>query len=71
MRSRDGCMPAAYVDGFAQPDGADEIDRLVRPDRVKGIEIYANALETPPQFILGDASHAMAPPCAAVVIWSK
>ena len=57
------CQPAFFVDGVraALPDDGN-IDDLVIPDDIVGIEIYNGESETPPQF----EGHG----CGVVVIWT-
>ena len=59
------CVPAIYIDGMLMAGiSADEIDNLVTPRDVLGIEIYLEAT-VPPQF-----QRAMSG-CGSIVIWSK
>ena len=64
LRGNDGrCMPEVFLDGMVIFEGAGEIDRLVRPADVMGIEVYAGVAGTPAEFSRG--------PCGAIVIWTR
>lgn len=59
------CSPAVYVDGVHWRDvGTDDIDMLVSPDEVAGIEVYG-ATTVPPEFSPGMTG------CGSIVIWRK
>lgn len=58
-----GCELNAYLDGSPIP--VRELDTLVLPVEVAGIEVYQGAGELPPEFGGYDAR------CGAVVIWTK
>lgn len=58
-----GCVLSAYLDGSPIP--VRELDTLVLPVEVAGIEVYQGASELPPEFGGYDAR------CGAVVIWTK
>ena len=58
-----GCELSAYLDGSPIP--VRELDTLVLPVEVAGIEVYQGAGELPPEFGGYDAR------CGAVVIWTK
>ena len=58
-----GCELSAYLDGSPIP--VRELDTLVLPVEVGGIEVYQGAGELPPEFGGYDAR------CGAVVIWTK
>lgn len=82
ITGRNQCTPTVYVDGLVMAAGLGQaLDATVLRD-VGGIEVYASAAETPPQFSAGkqiflDAAgrdrgapnlNAM---CATIVIWTK
>lgn len=58
-----GCELSAYLDGSPIP--VRELDTLVLPVEVAGIEVYQGAGELPPEFGGYDAR------CGAVVIWTR
>lgn len=57
------CVPSVYLDGSLVNDGATIIGHVIRPDEVRGIEVYLQQGSAPPQY---DRS-----PCGTVLIWSK
>jgi hypothetical protein len=63
---RGQCVPAVYVDGMKVMDGASELDNLVRPTEIMGVEVYTGAAGTPPQFA-GAGSNG----CGVVAVWTK
>ncbi len=63
---RGQCTPAVYVDGMIVMDGASELDNLVRPTEIMGVEVYNGAAGTPPQF-----SGAGSNGCGVVAVWTK
>jgi hypothetical protein len=63
---RGGCTPAVVLDGMIIEDGAREIDRLVSPQQVAGIEVYAGAAGAPPQY-----AGVRAAGCGVVLLWTK
>jgi hypothetical protein len=63
---RGRCTPAVYVDGMQVFDGASELDNLVRPNEIAGIEVYTGVGGTPPQF-----SGAGSNGCGVVAVWTK
>lgn len=59
------CAPAMFVDGVFLPElNADDLDALLEPEQLAGVEVYTRAT-APPQFVrpLNE--------CGAVVIWQK
>jgi hypothetical protein len=56
------CPPSVYLDGMPMYDGYKDIDTLLNPNDVAGIEVYAGA-GAPPQYA-GNT-------CGAVLIWTK
>jgi hypothetical protein len=59
------CTPAVYIDDHYFPNfSADDVDNYVKPNRIRGMEVYTRG-STPPQFEPGLSG------CGAVVIWTK
>ena len=59
------CEPTIYLDGMPMFSfGADDLDAIVQPGDVGGIEVYS-ATTVPPQFQRGMSG------CGSVVIWTK
>jgi hypothetical protein len=59
------CAPAMFVDGVFLPElNVDDLDALLEPERLAGIEVYTRGT-VPPQFVrpLNE--------CGAVVLWRK
>jgi hypothetical protein len=48
---RSNCTPAVFLDGFFLQDGFVDLDRWVRPSEIGGIEVYAEGVPAPPQFL--------------------
>jgi hypothetical protein len=63
----DDCTPALYIDGrlVTSPRGLtpDDLDSLVKPADILGIEIYYDA--PPPQFQPGLSG------CGSIVVWTR
>lgn len=66
VRGRGGCVPAVILDGLLITGGADEIDRLVQPQDILGIEVYSGLGGIPLQYG-GLAANG----CGAVLLWTK
>lgn len=70
MRGGDGesmraCPPAFYVNGVRMPsEMVRELDLIVRPQDLQGMEVYRGGVTMPPEFFVRGA-------CGAVVVWSK
>lgn len=59
------CEPELYIDGAHMPQGmSGDLDFLVRPDEIGGMEIYNSSTETPAQFNSFNG-------CGAIVIWTR
>jgi hypothetical protein len=58
------CTPRIYIDGHYMPISAFEVDGMVRPNEVAGIEVYMPGT-VPAEFT--EAFDA----CGAIVIWTK
>lgn len=67
MRSGSGyCTPLIVVDGFVHTDMTfDDLDLMVRPDQVEGIEIYTSQLGVPPELLRGFQA------CGMVAVWTQ
>jgi hypothetical protein len=62
----DLCAPLVILDGMpVQAPGAGDLDRLVSPWRVAGIEIYGSAAKLPLEF------HGPGSGCGVIVIWTR
>jgi hypothetical protein len=59
-----GCRPKIWVDGVNAQDA--EIDDVIAPSEIAGIEIYPSWAGTPPQYM--DRENRA---CGAVLIWSR
>lgn len=61
------CSPAIWINGMYFPQfSASEVDDLVNPDEIVGIEVYT-AASVPPQY-LGTRD---LDPCGSILIWTK
>lgn len=60
------CRPNFYIDGTKiDNDAALDLDMLVHPNAVAGIEIYTSPGDTPPEFQSGLSS------CGAIAVWTQ
>ncbi len=66
VRGRGGCTPSIFIDGMRAADGADEIDNLVRPSDVGGVEVYNSSAGVPPQY-----SGMAGGDCGVILVWTK
>jgi len=66
MRGTTGsCVPMVYLDGHRMEGlSAGDIDSFVRPETIKGIEVYSGST-APPQFHPGMSG------CGSIVIWTR
>ena len=64
VSGRGNCVPSVYLDGMQMRDGTGGLDDVVSVRRLGAIEVYASAMEAPPQFS-GNAN------CAVILVWSK
>lgn len=65
-RAGRSCLPTIYLDGSIQrDDAANDLEFLVRPSEITGIEIYKGFAGTPPEFIPPGGST-----CGSIVIWT-
>jgi len=58
------CVPDVYINGAVMQLGPDDIDSVVQPKEIAGIEIYSGE-NVPPQFQRGLSG------CGSIVIWTK
>jgi hypothetical protein len=61
----DGCEPEIYMDGARFLAGNDNINTIVHPKDIAGIEVYKGAREVPIQYSNGRAT------CGVVLIWTR
>ncbi|AHG90456.1 TonB-dependent receptor plug [Gemmatirosa kalamazoonensis] len=66
LRGRGGCTPEIFLDGMRVMQGADDLDNIVRPTEVSGVEVYNNASSAPAQY--GGSAGG---DCGVVLIWTK
>ena len=67
LQGRGGCAPDVFVDGVRVFDGATDLDQIVKPQDVAGVEVYNGAATVPAQF----ASVGAGGGCGVVVVWTK
>jgi hypothetical protein len=61
------CEPAIFIDGIRQFSWlAQELNSLLRPEELEGVEVYRRALEAPPQF-----QYPGGIDCGSIVIWTR
>jgi hypothetical protein len=63
IRGRANCTPLVAIDGMAISGAADDIDDMVRPGDVAGIEVYSDPASAPAEY--GYSA------CGIVLIWTK
>jgi hypothetical protein len=66
LRGRGGCTPEVFIDGMKVMQGADDIDNMVRPNEVQGVEVYSSTVGVPAEY--GGANGGN---CGVVLIWTK
>jgi len=59
------CRPDLYVDGFLFPSGDMEIDEVVNPAEIQGIEVYTKPALAPAQFTNNMSG------CGSIVVWTR
>jgi hypothetical protein len=60
------CEPSIYVDGMRIPHfSASDLDNMVQPDYIEGVEVYNSAVQTPAQFMDPFSS------CGAIIVWTR
>jgi hypothetical protein len=67
LQGRGNCAPDVFVDGMRLFDGATDLDQIVRPNEVAGVEVYTGAGTAPAQFMTAGGNSG----CGTVVIWTK
>lgn len=66
VRLRGNCTPAVVLDGMSIYAGADDVDQLVRPEELAGVEVYTGVGGIPLQYGGLEANG-----CGAVLLWTK
>ena len=60
------CTPTIFIDGFIQNNmNFDDLDLMVHPDQIEGIEIYTSVVGIPPEFAQGFD------PCGVFAVWTQ
>lgn len=59
------CRPDLYVDGFLFRSGDMEIDEIVMPDQIEGMEVYTKPALAPAQFTNNMSG------CGSIVVWTR
>lgn len=63
VTARGGCTPVVYLDGMQLFEGAQNIDQLIQPTQVMGVEVYTGLGGIPPQYQSNG--------CGVILIWSQ
>jgi hypothetical protein len=66
VQGRGNCTPDLFIDGMRVLDGTAQIDQLVRPTDVAGVEVYTGGAGAPAQ-LQGPGGSA----CGVVAVWSR
>jgi hypothetical protein len=66
VQGRGNCSPDLFIDGMRVLDGTAQIDQLVQPQDVGGIEVYAGGTGAPAQ-LTGPGGSS----CGVVAVWTK
>ena len=66
VQGRGNCTPDLFIDGLRVLDGTAEIDQLVQPTDVAGVEVYSGGTGAPAQ-LQGPGGSG----CAVVAVWTK
>jgi hypothetical protein len=48
---RSNCSPVVFLDGYRLADGIVDLERWVRPSEIGGLEVYADGVNAPPQYL--------------------
>jgi hypothetical protein len=60
------CVPAMYIDGAPYRFfSASDLDNMVHPDRIAGIEVYDSPVQVPPEYSNPFSN------CGSIVVWTK
>jgi hypothetical protein len=62
-RAGGNCSPRIFMDNMEIQ--SEEIDDVIQPEHISGLEVYRGASETPPRY------GGINSPCGAIVIWTK
>jgi len=62
--TRGFCLPEVYLDGIPQP-GADEIDNIIMPYDIEGIEVYRSPAEVPARYTSAGSN------CGVILLWTR
>ena len=68
----EGYRPAVFVDGVLTPNV--DLDAVLQPERIAGIEVYRGAARVPPEFNVGGSAGArgrMTAQCGVIAFWTK
>jgi hypothetical protein len=57
------CAPAVFLDGSIVYDGAQILENVIRPDHLRGMEVYLQSGSAPPPY---DRD-----PCGTILVWTK
>jgi hypothetical protein len=60
------CPVQWYIDGAPFMASGSDMDAVLQPDQIVGIEVYKGPSETPPQFQGTDGGN-----CGTIVVWTK
>jgi hypothetical protein len=60
------CPVQWYIDGAPFMASGSDMDAVLQPDQIVGIEVYKGPSETPPQFQGADGGN-----CGTIVVWTK
>jgi hypothetical protein len=60
------CRPDVYIDGAIIYDGASDLDALVRPDEIVGVELYRNGTGAPAEFATTRTRD-----CGVLLVWTN
>ncbi|HVS61665.1 MAG TPA: carboxypeptidase regulatory-like domain-containing protein [Gemmatimonadaceae bacterium] len=59
-----GCRPKLWIDGVPVRDA--ELDEVVNPSEIAGLEIYASTAGIPPEYMDREPR-----PCGVIVVWTR
>jgi hypothetical protein len=63
--SADGCLPTVYLDGMVVQGGATQLNTLVRPHEIRGLEVYPSYVSVPNEFRAFNSN------CGVVLVWTR